>query len=94
MTLEQLYFKYFCYDSLSNKPKYLRSSNNGNDEQLCNIEDLKELKQNLVDIYKDYKKLDMKKCRIKDERFKKIIISYICKFNMYLTTNQYKHILR
>jgi len=92
MTLEQLYFKYFCYDSLSNKPKYLRSSNNGNDEQLCNIEDLKELKQNLVDIYKDYKKLDMKKCRIKDERFKKIIISYICKFNMYLTTNQYKQL--
>ena len=92
MTLEQLYFKYFCYNSFSNKPKYLRSSNNGNDEQLCNIEDLKELKQNLVDIHEDYKKLDLKKCRIKDERFKKIIISYICKFNKHLTTNQYNQL--
>ena len=90
MTLEQLYFKYFCYDSFSNKPKYLRSSKNENGEQYCNIDDLKELKQNLEDIHKDYEKLELKKCRIKKKEFNDIISSYMIKFNKYLTTKQYK----
>ena len=92
MTLEQLYFKYFCYDSFLNKPKYLRSSNNENDDQLYNNDDLKELKKNLEDIHKDYQKLHLKKCRMKNKEFKDIIISYIPKFNKHLTPYQYKQI--
>ena len=90
MTLEELYFKYYCYDSFSAKSKYLRSSSKIKDpESLCDKDDLMEIKQNLEEIHQDYQKLELKKCRIKTIEFKKAIIKYIQKYNKYLTENQY-----
>ena len=92
MTLEELYFKYYCYDSFSQKSRNLRNSNNINEQdqdELCNKDDLEELKKNLEEIHQDYQKLELKKCRIKKEDFKKIIIEYIQKYNKYITENQY-----
>ena len=93
MTLEELYFKYYCYDSFSKKSKTLRNSKNINErDELCNKDDLKELKKNLEEIHQDYQKLELKKCRIKKDDFKKAIIKYIIKYNKYLTSNQYKEL--
>ena len=93
MTLEELYFKYYCYDSFSKKSKTLRNSKNINErDELCNKDDLKELKKNLEEIHQDYQKLELKKCRIKKDDFKKAIIKYIIKYNKYLTPNQYKEL--
>ena len=95
MTLEELYFKYYCYDydSFSKKSKTLRNSKNINErDELCNKDDLKELKKNLEEIHQDYQKLELKKCRIKKDDFKKAIIKYIIKYNNYITENQYKEL--
>ena len=90
MTLEQLYFKYYCYDSFSEKSKSSRNLIYVNEQdELCTIDDLKELKKSLEEIHQDYQKLELKKCRIKKEEFKERIIKYIRKYNYYLTENQY-----
>ena len=90
MTLEQLYFKYFCFDSFPDKPKKLRSFHNEirENEKYDNI-DLQELKKNLEDIHQDFQQLQSRRCKIDKLEFKKEIIKYIQKFNAYLTTNQY-----
>ena len=95
MTLEELYFKYYCYDSFSQKSRNLRNSKNINEQdqdELCNKDDLEELKKNLEEIHQDYQKLALKKCRIKKEDFKKTIIKYIQKYNKYITENQYEEL--
>ena len=90
MTLEQLYFKYYCYDSFSEKSKSSRHLIDVNEQdELCNKDELKELKKSLEEIHQDYQKLELKKCRIKKEEFKEKIIRYIRKYNYYLTENQY-----
>lgn len=94
MTLEQLYYKYFCLDPFSSKLRCLRSFHKEIEDELLDIEDLKELKQNLLEVHQDYQKLESKRCSIKKLEFKKEIIKYIQKFNAYLTTKQYEELYK
>jgi len=90
MTLEELYYKYYCFDSFSEKQKNLRNSSKIKDpESPCDKDDLMEIKQNLEEIHQDYQSLELKKCRIKTIEFKKEIIKYIQKYNYFLKPNQY-----
>ena len=53
MTLEELYYKYYCFDSFSEKQKNLRNSSKIKDpESPCDKDDLMEIKQNLEEIHK------------------------------------------
>ena len=58
MTIEQLYYKYFCIDSFSEKSKNLRSfSKLKGEDELCDIEGYKELQKNINEIHEDFQKL-------------------------------------
>ncbi len=93
MTLEQLYFKYYCIAPFSEKSKCLRSFDKEiDDNELMDKNELKEIKNNLEDIYQDYQKLETKRCKIDKLEFKKDIIRYIQRFNSYLNENQYTQI--
>ena len=93
MTIEQLYYKYFCIDSFSEKYKNLRSfSKLKGEDELCDIEGYKELQKNINEIHEDFQKLENKKCRIKKDDFKEKIMKYIQGFNKYLTPRQYTDI--
>jgi len=93
MTLEQLYFKYFCIAPSSEKSKCLRSFDKIlDDDELMDKIDLEEIKNNLEDIHQDYEQLEPKRCKIKSLEFKKDIFKYIPKFNSYLNEKQYKEI--
>ena len=93
MTIEQLYYKYFCVDSFSEKSKNLRSfSKLKGEDELCDIEGYKELQKNINEIHEDFQKLENKKCRIKKNDFKEKIMNYIQRFNKYLTSRQYTDI--
>ena len=90
MTLEQLYYKYYCYDSFSKKDKInLRNSNISIEDYENEIYDIKNLKEQLKELHEDFNKLELKKCIIKDPEFKSKIINYIQKFNFYLKPKQY-----
>ena len=93
MTLDQLYFKYFCIAPFSEKSKCLRSFDKIlDDDELMDKIELEEIKNNLEDIHQDYEQLEPKRCKINSLEFKKDIIKYIPKFNRYLNENQYKEI--
>ena len=92
MTVEQLYYKYFCYDSFSKREKNNKNKNidsSFEDYQYFNIEDLKDLRAQLKEAHDDFNNLIIKKCKIKKPEFKNIIINYIQKYNVYLESNQY-----
>ena len=93
MTKQQLYNKYYCIDPFLKKFQNFISFENEieNDQMLDNI-DLEELKLNLEEIHQDYQKLEPKRCKIDNEKFKEIIIKYIQKFNQYLEEQQYTKI--
>ena len=93
MTLEQLYFKYYCIAPFSEKSKCLRSFDKEiDDNELMDKNELKEIKNNLEDIHQDYQQLLTKRCKINKLEFKKEIIIYIQRFNSYLNENQYTEI--
>ena len=93
MTLEQLYFKYFCIDPFSEKSKCLRSFDKKfDDDEHMDKDELEEVKNNLEDIHQDYQQLEPKRCKINSLEFKDKIINYIRKFNFYLNENQYTEI--
>ena len=93
MTLEQLYYKYYCIAPSSEKSKCLRSFDKEiDDNEFMDKIELEEIKNNLEDIHQDYQQLFPKRCNINKLEFKKDIVKYMQKFNVYLNENQYKEI--
>ena len=102
MTLQEFYEKYYLRGKIKknsqNKKNNRRISNSNNlsensDEEEDNEEDLANTIEYLKEIYKDCQNIEMKKCTIKDESFKKTIIYYINTFSKYLTVEQYNNLL-
>ena len=93
MTLEQLYYKYYCIAPSSEKSKCLRSFDKEiDDNEFMDKIEKEEIKNNLEDIHQDYQQLFPKRCNINKLEFKKDIVKYMQKFNVYLNENQYKEI--
>ena len=102
MTLQEFYEKYYLRGKIKknsqNKKNNRRISNSNNlsensDEEEDNEEYLANTIEYLKEICEDCQNIEMKKCTIKDERFKKTIIYYINTFSKYLTVEQYNNLL-
>ena len=101
MTLQEFYDKYYSNNKKSNNNKKIKINNNNEsseeineyeyeNDDLCNKNELINLTNNMIEIYKDCQNIQFKKCKIEDEDFKKKIIEYIKKYSKYITDEQYK----
>ena len=106
MTLKQFYDKYYnYYPTKKNSRKFLqkkkkRAKNEINDsfsdlheESSVDEDYLKNLKNNLRDIYNDIQNIEYKDCKITDFNFKSKVINYLSKFKNYLSNAQYLKLL-
>lgn len=103
MTLQEFYDKYYSKNKKSEKNKKKKNNvsggnnkNNDNDESsdsnkndYCNKNELKELLNNLDDVYKNCQIIEIKKSKIEDKGLKKVIIEYIKKYTKFLSESQY-----
>ena len=57
-------------------------------------EELKFLKNDLENIFNDCQKIEIKNCKISDEKFKEEIIKYIKEFSKYISKKQYDNLYK
>jgi hypothetical protein len=64
-----------------------------NEDNKINEKYLRDLKKNLVDLYRDIQGIEYKECKIDTEEYKNIIINYIFKYRLFIGDVQYQKLL-
>ena len=104
-TLQEFYDEYYLkYKKRKNNGQNIRNNLQNNSYDISSEE--RNLENNLLDeelhnlsnqikgVYNDCQHINIKKCKINDENFKKKIIEYIKEFSKFLTKNQYNNLFQ
>ena len=104
-TLQEFYEEYYLkYKKRKNNGQNIRNNLQNNSYDISSEE--RNLENNLLDeelhnlsnqikgVYNDCQNINIKKCKISDENFKKKIIEYIKEFSKFLTKNQYNNLFQ
>ena len=104
-TLQEFYEEYYLkYKKRKNNVHNIRNNLQNNSYDISSEE--RNLENNLLDeelhnlsnqikgVYNDCQNINIKKCKISDENFKKKIIEYIKEFSKFLTKNQYNNLFQ
>ena len=104
-TLQEFYDEYYLkYKKRKNNGQNIRnnlqnnsydiSSEERNLENNLLDEELQNLSNQIKGVYNDCQHINIKKCKINDDNFKRKIIEYIKEFSKFLTKNQYNNLFQ
>ena len=104
-TLQEFYEEYYLkYKKRKNNGQNIRnnlqnnsydiSSEERNLEDILLDEELQNLSNQIKGVYNDCQHINIKKCKINDDNFKRKIIEYIKEFSKFLTKNQYNNLFQ
>ena len=104
-TLQEFYDEYYLkYKKRKNNGQNIRNNLQNNSYDISSEE--RNLENNLLDeelhnlsnqikgVYNDCQHINIKKCKINDDNFKRKIIEYIKEFSKFLTKNQYNNLFQ